>query len=93
MGRNILLLQPDRQTLMFSATWPKEVRALASDFQSDHAFLNVGSLELAANHNITQVVEVVEEYQKQGRMMTLLTDIMNQVHASSIRLCSRFFSN
>ncbi|VDM36855.1 unnamed protein product [Toxocara canis] len=71
-------IRPDRQTLMFSATWPKEVRALASDFQTDHAFLNVGSLELAANHNITQVVEVVEEYQKQGRMMTLLTDIMNQ---------------
>ena len=40
---------------MFSATWPKEVRALAADFQRDAAFLNVGSLELAANHNITQV--------------------------------------
>lgn len=64
---------------MFSATWPKEVRSLAADFQNDHAFLNVGSLELAANHNITQFVEVVEEYQKQTRMMTLLENIMNQV--------------
>uniref|UniRef100_A0A915AEL0 RNA helicase n=1 Tax=Parascaris univalens TaxID=6257 RepID=A0A915AEL0_PARUN len=77
-------IRPDRQTLMFSATWPKEVRALASDFQSDHAFLNVGSLELAANHNITQVVEVVEEYQKQGRMMSLLTDIMNQPECKTL---------
>ena len=41
--------------MMFSATWPKEVRSLASDFQKDAAFLNVGSLELAANHNILQV--------------------------------------
>uniref|UniRef100_A0A1I8AFQ6 Helicase ATP-binding domain-containing protein n=1 Tax=Steinernema glaseri TaxID=37863 RepID=A0A1I8AFQ6_9BILA len=44
-------VRPDRQTLMFSATWPKEVRALARDFQKDAAFLNVGSMELSANHN------------------------------------------
>ncbi|ETN69467.1 DEAD/DEAH box helicase, partial [Necator americanus] len=50
-------IRPDRQTLMFSATWPKEVRALAADFQRDAAFLNVGSMELAANHNITQLVD------------------------------------
>ncbi|GMR60305.1 hypothetical protein PMAYCL1PPCAC_30500, partial [Pristionchus mayeri] len=57
-------IRPDRQTLMFSATWPREVRALATDFQKDAAFLNVGSLELAANHNITQVVEVIDEHSK-----------------------------
>lgn len=76
------LFQPDRQTLMFSATWPKEVRALAADFQHDAAFLNVGSMELAANHNITQFVDVIEEHAKQPRLMQLLNDIMNQV-----RLC------
>lgn len=64
---------------MFSATWPKEVRAMAADFQQDAAYLNVGSLELAANHNITQIVEVIAEYDKQHRMMNLLNDIMNQV--------------
>uniref|UniRef100_A0A914RF79 Helicase C-terminal domain-containing protein n=1 Tax=Parascaris equorum TaxID=6256 RepID=A0A914RF79_PAREQ len=42
---------------MFSATWPKDVRKLAMDFQTEAAHLNVGSLELAANHNITQIVE------------------------------------
>ncbi|KAF7633844.1 hypothetical protein Mgra_00006702 [Meloidogyne graminicola] len=50
-------IRPDRQTLMFSATWPKEVRALASDFQTNPVHLHVGSLELAANHNIQQHVE------------------------------------
>lgn len=25
-------IRPDRQTLMWSATWPKEVQALARDF-------------------------------------------------------------
>lgn len=82
-------LQPDRQTLMFSATWPKEVRTLAADFQDDAAYLNVGSLDLAANHNITQVslhssdslqiIEVIEEHAKQSRMMQHLNHIMNQV--------------
>lgn len=49
-------IRPDRQTLMWSATWPKEVRQLARDFLGEYTQLNVGSLQLAANHNITQNV-------------------------------------
>lgn len=64
---------------MFSATWPKEVRALAADFQSNPVHLHVGSLELAANHNIQQHVEVIDEYSKQGRLFELLDHIMRQV--------------
>ncbi len=70
---------------MFSATWPKEVRALASDFQQDAAYLNVGSLELAANHNITQLIEVCEEHAKQQRLMFHLNNIMNQVASAHCR--------
>lgn len=77
-------IRPDRQTLMFSATWPKEVRKLAMDFQTDAARLTVGSLELAANHNITQVVEVMNESEKQHRLMLLLNDIMNQAECKTI---------
>ncbi|GMR59979.1 hypothetical protein PMAYCL1PPCAC_30174, partial [Pristionchus mayeri] len=77
-------IRPDRQTMMFSATWPKEVRAMASDFQKEAAFLNVGSLELAANHNITQVVEVIDEHAKQPRMMQVLNEIMNQPECKTI---------
>ncbi|GMR61368.1 hypothetical protein PMAYCL1PPCAC_31563 [Pristionchus mayeri] len=64
--------------MMFSATWPQDVRELAADFQKEAAFLNVGSLELAANHNITQHVEVMEEYDKQDRMMKLIEEINKQ---------------
>jgi len=70
-------IRPDRQTLMFSATWPKEVRTLAADFQIDPVFLNVGSMELSANHNITQVVEIVDEYRKQHRLTELLQNCLN----------------
>ncbi|KAL3082856.1 hypothetical protein niasHS_010658 [Heterodera schachtii] len=71
-------IRPDRQSLMFSATWPKEVRSLAADFQVNPVHLNVGSLELAANHNIQQHVEVIDEYSKQGRLFELLDHIMRQ---------------
>ncbi|KAH8910326.1 hypothetical protein BR93DRAFT_875169 [Coniochaeta sp. PMI_546] len=54
-------IRPDRQTLMWSATWPKEVRNLANDFLTDMIQVNIGSLELSANHRITQIVEHLEK--------------------------------
>ncbi|KAJ1335492.1 ATP-dependent RNA helicase DDX5/DBP2 [Microdochium nivale] len=69
-------IRPDRQTLMYSATWPKEVRALASEFQSDFIQVNIGSLDLSANHRITQIVEVVSESEKRDRMIKHLEKVM-----------------
>jgi len=65
----ISLVKPDRQTLMYSATWPRDVRQLAEDFLTDSVFVNIGSLEIAANHNIRQVVEIVDEFQKDHRLV------------------------
>lgn len=56
--------QPDRQTLMWSATWPKVVRQLAEDFLKDYVQINVGALELSANHNILQIVDVCTDSEK-----------------------------
>lgn len=64
---------------MFSATWPQDVRALARDFQTDAVFLNVGSLDLAANHNVEQIVEVIGDYNKQARLFQLLEHILSLV--------------
>ncbi|KAI5202663.1 P-loop containing nucleoside triphosphate hydrolase protein [Aureobasidium subglaciale] len=69
-------IRPDRQTCMWSATWPKEVRALAQDFQHDFIQVNVGSMDLSANHRITQVVEVVAEFEKRDKMIKHLEKIM-----------------
>uniref|UniRef100_A0A915PK99 RNA helicase n=1 Tax=Setaria digitata TaxID=48799 RepID=A0A915PK99_9BILA len=77
-------IRPDRQTLMFSATWPKDVRKLAMDFLTDAAHLNVGSLELSANHNITQIVEIIDESNKQQRLMAILSEIMNKEDCKTI---------
>jgi ATP-dependent RNA helicase DDX5/DBP2 len=70
-------IRPDRQTCMWSATWPKEVRQLASDYQKDWIQVNIGSLELSANHRIQQIVEVVTDFEKRDRMSKHLETIMN----------------
>ncbi|RYP08254.1 hypothetical protein DL764_001988 [Monosporascus ibericus] len=70
-------IRPDRQTLMWSATWPKEVRALAAEFQTDFIQVNIGSMDLSANHRITQIVEVVNESEKRERMIKHLEKIMD----------------
>ncbi|CAI7566980.1 unnamed protein product [Penicillium glandicola] len=69
-------IRPDRQTCMWSATWPKDVRQLASDFLNDYIQVNVGSTDLSANHRITQIVEVVSDFEKRDKMIKHLEKIM-----------------
>ncbi|CAH0754578.1 unnamed protein product [Bemisia tabaci] len=68
-------IRPDRQVLMWSATWPKEVQDLAEDFLGEYVQLNVGSRELCANHDITQIVEVCQEEDKENRIIERLKGI------------------
>ncbi|XP_066148044.1 uncharacterized protein [Euwallacea fornicatus] len=70
-------IRPDRQTLMWSATWPKEVMKLASDFMQDYTTINIGSLQLSANHNILQIVDVCQEHEKEYKLNQLLQEISN----------------
>lgn len=49
-------IPPHRQTLMYTATWPKEVRKIAGDLLKTPVQVNIGSVnELVANKSITQV--------------------------------------
>ena len=64
-----------RQTLMFTATWPQSVRNLASTFMQNPVKVTIGdnaSGELRANAKVVQEVEVIEEMQKQSRLIELL---------------------
>lgn len=71
-------IRPDRQTLMWSATWPKEVQRLAQDYLHDYIQVNVGSLSLSASHNISQKVEVCAEHEKRGKLIKHLERIMDE---------------
>lgn len=61
----------ERQTLMFSATFPKQIQVLAQDFLSNYVFLAVGRVG-STSENITQKVVWVEESQKRSFLLDLL---------------------
>lgn len=68
-------IRPDRQVLMWSATWPKQVQALAEEFLVNYVQVNIGGLSLSANHNIKQVVEVMDDSEKEEKLNGLLKQI------------------
>ncbi|KAI0064043.1 DEAD-domain-containing protein [Artomyces pyxidatus] len=61
----------DRQTLMFSATFPRDIQMLAKDFLKDYIFLSVGRVG-STSENITQKVEYVEDNDKRSVLLDLL---------------------
>ncbi|XP_047221592.1 probable ATP-dependent RNA helicase DDX17 [Girardinichthys multiradiatus] len=77
-------IRPDRQTLMWSATWPKEVRQLAEDFLREYIQINIGALELSANHNILQIVDVCMETEKDNKLLQLMEEIMAEKENKTI---------
>ncbi|KAH9327750.1 hypothetical protein KI387_007928, partial [Taxus chinensis] len=62
-----------RQTLMYTATWPKEVRKIASDLLVKPVQVNIGNVdELCANKSITQCIEFVATSEKHRRLEQIL---------------------
>ncbi|XAR60452.1 RNA helicase [Bertholletia excelsa] len=60
-----------RQTMMFSATFPREIQRLASDFLANYIFLAVGRVG-SSTDLIVQRVEYVQESDKRSHLMDLL---------------------
>ena len=61
----------DRQTLMFSATFPRDIQMLAKDFLKDYVFLSVGRVG-STSENITQSIEYVEDPDKRSVLLDIL---------------------
>lgn len=61
----------DRQTLMFSATFPHNIQILARDFLKDYIFLSVGRVG-STSENITQNILYVEDEDKKSVLLDLL---------------------
>ncbi|KAI8339363.1 ATP-dependent rna helicase, partial [Chlamydoabsidia padenii] len=69
----------NRQTLMFSATWPETVRKLASEYLTNPIRISIGSTDLAASQNVTQIVQVVENPRDKEYK---LIDLLKKIHKS-----------
>ncbi|KAG8639283.1 DEAD-box ATP-dependent RNA helicase 52B isoform X2 [Manihot esculenta] len=61
----------ERQTMLFSATFPLEIQRLASDFLSNYIFLTVGRVG-SSTDLIAQRVELVQDMDKRSLLMDLL---------------------
>lgn len=69
-----------RQTLLFSATWPTSVQKLGSEFVNNPFHVLVGSEQLTANHDVAQIVEVVEDNPsvKDKRLLAVMKQYHNK---------------
>ncbi|KAM6497874.1 P-loop containing nucleoside triphosphate hydrolase protein [Amanita muscaria] len=67
---------PERQTMMFSATWPEAIRRLASSFFCKHIRITVGTDDLTANSRVEQSVQVIDDArQKDSRLLGALKSL------------------
>lgn len=72
--RDILVhVPPERQTLLYSATWPKTIQSLADDIVlSNRVKVQIGSNSLQANPNIKQLFTVCDSYNKRDLFFDFL---------------------
>lgn len=82
----------DRQTLMWSATWPREVRSLANNYMKDYIQVTIGDDSLKGNIKISQNVEILNEREKNDRLLELLKNTDGDkiiVFCNQKRTCDR----
>ncbi|GAA5901711.1 uncharacterized protein JCM6883_000371 [Sporobolomyces salmoneus] len=79
------MIRPDRQTLMFSATFPPEVRSIAREFYRDAITVHLGLDVLTACSNIDQRVEIHRNFgQKIKRLHQVLVDEVAPVEGKAL---------
>lgn len=71
-------IRPDRQVLMWSATWPREVQNLARDYLNEYYQVTVGSLDLTGNKDVTQQIEVCTDQEKYNNLIECLKKNLTQ---------------
>ncbi|KAI8813033.1 ATP-dependent RNA helicase DBP3 [Cladochytrium replicatum] len=67
----------NRQTVMFSATWPPAIQKLSASYLRQPVRATVGDTELAANSDVSQDVVVCQDHEKTLKLL----DLLERVHA------------
>ena len=83
-------IRPDRQMLLWSATWPDDVKDLADDFlvpahsgnAEPYVQLNIGSIDLQAAQTIKQNIEIFSGMNEGNRTNRLL-ELLNEINGHS----------
>lgn len=80
--REVMRNLPKRhQTLLFSATMPEEIEALAQEYLNKPVQVKVGKVS-SPTANVSQVLEKVTEEEKTDRLMALLVEESSQAEKS-----------
>jgi ATP-dependent RNA helicase DDX42 len=74
-------VRPDRQTLLFSATFPKRIEILARDVLTDPVRIAIGGVGVS-NPDVTQVITVLPDESHKWNWLT--TRIHSFVQAGSL---------
>lgn len=69
INKTSIFINPSRQTVMTSATWNSAVQRVARKYMKNPVKVNVGSLDLAATHTVTQRVIILDEEEKKDWLM------------------------
>ena len=77
----------DRQTLLFSATFPKEIQRLAADFMHNYIFLSVGRVG-SSTDLIVQHIEYVAANDKRQVLLDLIATVEVRHSLSCMRRAS-----
>jgi ATP-dependent RNA helicase DDX5/DBP2 len=86
-------IRPDRQMVMFTATWPKDVRELARDYMgTDFLQLTIGSEEMAAK-TVHQHIEMCEDYEKAELLQIVLQQNREESQAKGLPFRALIFCN
>lgn len=72
-------LQTERQTLMFSATFPDDIQRLAGKFLNNYIFLAVGKVGGACT-DVEQKFYQVAKYEKRSKLMVRSKEIIFKIH-------------
>ncbi|KAK2974590.1 hypothetical protein RJ640_025239 [Escallonia rubra] len=80
--REVMRNLPEKhQTLLFSATMPVEIEALAQEYLTNPVQVNVGRVS-SPTANVSQTLEKISEYEKIDRLLALLVEEATQAESS-----------
>ena len=71
--------QGQRQTLMFSATFPDDIQCLASNYLHEYLFLAVGIVGGACS-DVEQNFHLVPRFEKKDKLIEILTTTQGKIY-------------
>ncbi|GIX78807.1 hypothetical protein CEXT_46921 [Caerostris extrusa] len=71
----VLDIRSDRQTIMTSATWTNEIQKMAERYMTKPIKVNVGALDLAAVHTVTQKIIFAEDEDRRAILEDFLASM------------------